>query len=386
MLKYLYMRRNKNIKWVIIMKKLEDVISKVQSPFTDDFIKELIELYINADCDFHAIYDAINKANEENLQRNESINTLQNVIWDRGTSIADGKWEEDSHGKSHKVYETKPVYKENGYWMVLMSNPEAFKQYEDGDPEGKNLLYRIYLNVKGKDKLNCVMGYIEECHKRGLDYKFKFSTRDGRDDEIIIQSNSEHFLENLSIVEGLTKQMQLGETPMLVGKYGNNIGVSEEYYNRLLSSTQARIYLLGASILKYICDHSDTAMTLCTDDEKRTLNDLLKTIKLYKEEAKATEMFNLIPYAKIDNVNMYEQNIFGSSDMYTDGSFEIQKLSGLAHRMYASEPEDFLNEITSNVRYIGNNVFGISNDMIFSVTTENNIEASRKKDTVDFDI
>lgn len=408
MLKYLYMRRNNNIKWVIIMKKLEDVIAKVRSPFTDNFIKELIELYINADCDFHAIYDAINKVNEENLQRNESINTLQNVIWDRGTSIADGKWEEDSHGKSHMVYETKPVYKENGYWMVLMSNPEAFKQYEDGDPEGKNLLYRIYLNVKGKDKLDCVMGYIEECHKRGLDYKFKFSTRDGRDDEIIIQSNSEHFLENLSIVEELTKQMQLGETPMLVGKYGNNIGVSEEYYNRLLSPTQARIYLLGASILKYICDHSDTTMTLCTDDEKRTLNYLLTTIKLHKEEAKANqdladelmqdpevdaaevteamEMFNLIPYAKIDNVNMYEQNIFGSSDMYTDGSFEIRKLSGLAHRMYASEPEDFLNEITSNVRYIGNNVFGISKDMIFSVTTENNIEASKKKDTVDVDI
>ena len=83
---------------------------------------------------------------------------------------------------------------------------------------------------------------------------------------------------------------------------------------------------------------------------------------------------------------MYEQNIFCSSDMYTQGNFEIQKLGELARRMYDLGTEDFLREITSNMRYIGNNVFGISKDMVFSVTTENNIEASKKKDVVDVDI
>lgn len=171
------------------------------------------------------------------------------------------------------------MYEQNEYWMKVMSNPDDFKDYEDGDPDGTHLLYRIYLNVKGKDKLDCVMGYIEECHKRGLEYKFKFSTRDGRNDEIIIQSTQEHLLENISIVQDLTKSMEVGITPMLVGKYGNNIGVAEEYYNRLLSPTQARIYLLGAAQIKYICDHRDTALALCSDDEKSTLEEMLKKIK-----------------------------------------------------------------------------------------------------------
>ena len=43
--------------------------------------------------------------------------------------------------------------------------------------------------------------------------------------------------------------------------------------------------------------------------------------------------------------------------------------------MYTQNPENFLNDVTNNIRFIGNNVFGISLDMVFSSATEDKTEA-----------
>lgn len=370
------------------MKKLEDVIARVQSPFSDDFIKSLIKTYLDNDCDFHTAYDAINNAKENDLYSNEHINTLMSVIGDRGTHIENYKEVEDSSGW-HKIYDTKPIYEKSEFWMVLMSNPDAFEEYNYMDDDGSHLLYRIYLNLKGKDKLDCVMGYIEECHKRELDYKFKFATKDGGDDEIIIQSTPEHFLENLSIIQGITNQMQLGKTPMLVGKYENNIGIAEEFYDRGISPTSKYIYLLGSALIKYICDHNDVALDLCSGEEKEILDGIYEDFEDKREHEKRRQergRSKLKCGAKITGFDSSSKNILGSDEMCMGKIVEVHKLNGLIRKLYDLEPETFLNEITSNVRYIGNNVFGISKDMVFSVTTENNIEASKKKDTVDVDI
>lgn len=358
------------------MSKLENLFSKVESPFTDEFIKELIKMYLDNNCDFNTMYSAINKTNIGDLQINEHVDVLRQVIRNWYNSARDS-----SGGDSN------PEYDENEFWMRISSNSKEFEEYDKGDPAGLHLLYRIYLNVKGKDKLDCVMKYIEECHKKGLEFQFKYSTKDGRDDEIVIQSKTEDFLENISIIQEITQNMELGRVPMFVGKYGENIGITEEYYNRLMSPTQVRIHLLGAALIKYVCDHMEEALKLCTDEEKKPLEYIETSVNMFKEEAEEYKDFDdkLICGAKIDDVDRLTQNILNSDEMYLDGRYKLPKLNGIIRKMYELNPEGFLQEITSNVKYIGNNVFGISKDMIFSVTTENNIEACKKKDKIDRD-
>lgn len=368
------------------MKALEDVLKQVHSPFTDDFIKALITMYVRKGCEFQKIYNCINHV--EFKPNDEYIQILEGMILRKGTSIYGRGLIQDTEG-INIMHERGPVYDYRENWMVVMSNPGSFAECERGDTNGNNLLYRIYLNLKGKEKADFIMEYIEACQQGNLDYKFKFSTKGNRDDEIVIQSKPEHFVENLSIVQRLTKTMQVGEPPMLVGTYGNNIGVAEEYYNRLISPTQKYIHLVGAAQIKFLCNHRELALQLCSEDEKEILNAIEHSISLKKKfaerrmkrgrtKSKAGE--------KISEMARLNENIYDSCDMYVEGSFYVGLLAGVIQKMYEISPDDYLAEMAANVRYIANNAFGISKDMIFSVSTEQNLDASKKKlEMVDID-
>lgn len=94
-------------------------------------------------------------------------------------------------------------------------------------------------------------------------------------------------------------------------------------------------------------------------------------------------MIGFSPQSKIKQADRLMENIFSDTEMYSRGSLNLKNLGEVMKKMYELEPDKVLDEITNNVRYIGNNVFGISKDMVFSVTTENDIESSKKKEEVD---
>ena len=141
------------------------------------------------------------------------------------------------------------------------------------------LIYRIYLNLKDKQKAEFIENYINRFQKFKIPFELKFSKDDSRLDQIVILSRSENFEENILAVEELTKDMQLGELPILIGKYKSGIGIAEEYYNRLYSPTMIKLALVRSSVKKYLCDHIDEFGNQLSDEEEEKINAYTKSYK-----------------------------------------------------------------------------------------------------------
>lgn len=214
---------------------MKSILKQVQSPFTDEMIKNLFTEYIYGNVDLDGLYNKINESEKNEFQDNMYLKNIFREL-DNNPEIV-----------------TKLNYP---YWNIVMSD----EKYLDipNKREDRTEIYRIYLNVKGEDKASVIREYIEECQKRNQDFKFKYSLQDGRTDEIIILSNTENFVSNVDIIKQITQDVSLGEPPKLVGKYENNIGIAEEYINQpIYSYTKVRLAILPIVIQKYILDHID---------------------------------------------------------------------------------------------------------------------------------
>ena len=159
-------------------------------------------------------------------------------------------------------------YDINRDWVVLYSGYNPMKDKQSPPDNRRPLLYRIYLNLKDEQKAEFIQNYIKRCQQSKIPFELKFSKDDSRLDQIVILSRCENFEENVLAVEELTKDMQLGDLPMLVGEYKIGIGIAEEYHNRLYSPTMAKLTLVRSSVKKYLCDHIDEFGNQLSDEEK----------------------------------------------------------------------------------------------------------------------
>lgn len=233
------------------------------------------------------------------------------------------------------------------------------------------------MNLKGEEKSTFVLNYIKKCKENGLPYELKFSREDSRNDQIVILSSLEDFKKNTLLVEELTKNMSLGDLPMLIGEYKNKIGIGEEYYNRLYSFTKARLVLVRTSVKKYICDHKDEFYNQVSDDDKRKIEKYISRFKeLYENEmeekqelGKDYEDLKKRDYQIKSSIDCAKEHIENDRDAYVYRT-DLLDLNRAIQKLYSNSPEKFIKETTQNFRTIGTEVWGFSKDIVFSNETE----------------
>ena len=218
-------------------------------------------------------------------------------------------------------------------------------------------------------------------------FRSKFSRNDSRCDQIVILSKLEDFEENIAIVEELTKSLQLGKLPLLIGEYKNNIGIAEEYYNRLYSPTKAKLSLIRSSVKKYLCDHKDEFYEQLSEEEKRKISVYLEEfLYMYNLEKADKEKlgqdykdFNKKYYQRKGSLDCAREHIENDEDAYVCGT-GLLGLGSAIQQIYLKDPEHFANEVTQNYRMIGTQVWGFSQDFVFSNETEEKFLKSRESE------
>lgn len=276
-----------------------EILEKVKSPFTDELIKNLIKKYISCGCDDSIFYSEINKiGTTDALKDNHFINDLMKQIY---------AIEVDTNSKQ---LDSQFHYESNDSWVIISSEKDSMIDRQISSDNKRPLIYRLYLNLKGEEKKDFVLNYINKCQENNLPYKFKFSRDDLRNDQIVILTSSETFEESVDIIEELTENAQLGELPMLIGEYKDR---RKKYYQR----------------------------------------------KSY--------------------IDCAREHIENDSDAYVCGK-GLLDLGNIIEQIYLKNPEQFINEVTQNYRMIGTQVWGFSQDFIFSNETEEKILGAEKSE------
>ena len=356
---------------------ISEILKKVKSPFSDNLIKELIENYIACGCDDNLFYNKVNKLDDTNKSISTSIITLINQIYSQGISKSE-LWNFPDKEKIQLVYDS------NSSWIVLSSEDDPMEDNKRTTDNRRILIYRIYLNLKDKEKANFIENYIKICQKAKMPFEFKFSKDESRLDQIVILSRSENLERNVFLVEKLTKDLQLGSLPILVGEYGNGIGIVEEYYNRLYSPTKVRLALIRSSIKKYLCDHLDEFKNKISDEEKEIISSYIREFNyLYESEKQNLEIFGE-EYEDIDKkyyqekstIECAKERIENDSDARINEK-DLLNLGNVIKYVYLSNSEKFVKEIIQNYRMIGTQVWGLAQDFIFSNETENKFLKSK---------
>ncbi len=357
------------------MKILEDV----KSPFTDELIKYLIEKYIACGCDDNLFYRGINELEKSENSTDSFTNELIRRIYSQGVDIGNSWHKGDD--------DTRFIYDSNNSWVQIYSEDDAMQQNKRREDKKRPLVYRIYLNLRDKDKLEFVEDYIKKCQDRKMPFEFKFSKDSSRKDQIVILSRMENFEENVAIVEELTQSMQLGKIPMLIGEYKSGIGIAEEYYNRLYSPTKAKLALVRSSVKKYLCDHIDEFESQLSDEEKKKINAYISDFNyLYESEKEDIEEFGdeyedlgKSYYQEKSTIDCAEEHIENDHDAYVCGT-GLLELGNAIKQIYSNNPEQFISEIAQNFRMIGTQVWGFAQDLLFSNETEDRFLGKEEKE------
>lgn len=359
---------------------ISKILEKVNSPFTDELIKDLIEKYITCGCDDNLFYNEVNKL--ENTDKNTSthIRALINQIYSQGISKSE-LW--DYHDKDN----IQLVYDSNSSWIVLYSEDDPMKDNQRTPDNQRHLIYRIYLNLKDKQKAEFIENYIKRFQKFKIPFEIKFSKDDLRLDQIIILSRSENFEENVLAVEELTKDLQLGDLPILIGEYKNSIGIAEEYYNRLYSPTKVKLALVRSSVKKYLCDHIDKFGNQLSDEEKEKINTYIREFNhLYESEKEDIEEFgedyedlSKNYYQEKNTIDCAKEHIENDHDAYVCRT-GLLDLGNAIKQIYSNNPEQFISEIIQNYRIIGTQVWGFAQDFVFSNETERKFLKSKENE------
>ena len=357
---------------------ISKILEEVKSPFTDELIRELIEKYIACGCDDNLFYNEVNKL--ENVDKNTSthIKALINQIYSQGIAKSE-LW------NSHDKESIKLVYNSNNSWVELYSEKDPMKDNQRTSDKKRPLIYRIYLNIKGKQKAEFIEGYIKRFQESKIPFGLKFSKDDSRLEQIVILSRSENFEENVLAVEELTKDMQLGDLPILIGEYKDHIGIAEEYYNRLYSPTRVKLALVRSSVKKYLCDHIDEFENQLSDEEKKKINSYISDFNyLYEFEKEDIEEFgedyvdlSKSYYQEKSTMECAKEHIENDQDAYICGT-GLLDLGNAIKQIYSNNPDQFISEISQNYQMIGTQVWGFAQDFIFSNETERTFFKSKE--------
>lgn len=335
------------------------ILKQVKSPFTDEEIENLIKTYIECNCDINEFYRRINLNVEE--QENPHLGDLYRRLFsedNRGDRFVGGN-----------ILDT---------WIQIASSNDTLSvpdRQEDRVP-----IYRIYINAKGQDKAKIIEDYIKSCEEEEQEYKLKYSTVDGRQDEIVILSYGEDLARNIELVERITEGMSLGEPANLLGRYKDKIGIGEEYIQApIYSYTKTRLGIMPIVMQKYFLDHKPQFEQYLDEKNKGTGEFLLKHFRKESQqlsdeiEELSDEMEDLseddkkeIEFLKKQQV-AYQNNIdFNIGNMYWSVCKDIPE----AMRAYMAEHSEIaISEIVESYR-MACEIFGISRDGVFSKVTE----------------
>lgn len=334
---------------------MKNILKQVKSPFTDEMIKNLFKEYIYGNVNLDEFYRVVNAVEISDLQDNQYVTQVSREIESNFAIVSNSNYP---------------------YWNIVKSD----ENYLDipNNREDRTEIYRFYLNVKGQDKAVVIRRYIEECQKRNQGFKFKYSFKDGRNDEIVILTNAENFVDNVDIIKQITKDITLGELPKLVGKYENNIGIAEEYINApIYSYTKVRLAILPIVIQKYILDHIDefplNVQQIFGLMKKRFGKRLAIQIKMQENEPEKFALENKWN----DEKTAFENNI---EIMFTMVSEKVEPLfKSIKEIIDKKGIENVLSELVDGYR-LACKVSGISEAGVFSLETERNMELYSKED------
>ena len=361
---------------------ISKILGDVKSPFTDELIQNLIEKYIACGCDDNLFYNEVNKLENADKTTSTHIRALINQIYSQGISKSE-LWNYPDKENIQLVYDS------NSSWVVLSSEEDPMKDNQRTSDNQRPLVYRIYLNIKDKQKAEFIQNYIKRFQETKIPFELKFSQDDTRLDQIVILSRSENFEENVLAVEELTKDMQLGDLPMLIGEYKDGIGIAEEYYNRLYSPTKVKLALVRSSVKKYLCDHIDEFGNQLSDEEKKKINEYISEFNyLYESEKEDIEEFgdeyeelSKNYYQEKGTIDCAKEHIENDHDAYVCGT-GLLDLGNAIKQIYSNNPEQFIRETSQNYRMIGTQVWGFAQDFVFSNKTERAYLNSKENGTL----
>ena len=360
---------------------ISKILEEVKSPFTDELIHDLIEKYITCGCDDNLFYNEINQLdNTDKSSYSPHTEALISQIYSQGISKSE-LWNYPDKDNVQLVYDR------NSSWVILYSEDDPMKD-KQRTPNNRNpLVYRIYLNLKDKEKTEFIQNYIKRFHESKIPFELKFSQDDTRLDQIVILSRAENLEENVLTVEELTKDIKLGDLPALIGEYKNKIGIAEEYYNRLYSPTKAKLSLVRSSVKKYLCDHVDEFESQLSDEEKKKINEYIGEFNYLYESEKGDieecgnkyEDLGKSYYQEKSTIDCAKEHIENDRDAYVCGT-GLLDLGNAIKQIYSNNPEQFISEISQNYRMIGTQVWGFSQDFVFSNETERTLLKSKENE------
>lgn len=213
---------------------MEEILSKVKSPFTTEFIKELIIDYLNSESITH--FMQIEK-NSQTEVPNEYVKYLY------FSNIDTDSW---------------------GNWVLL-----------NKDLNTEDIKHRLYINAKGENKAKIITQFLDECELSELPYLFKYSIVDCMgDDEIVFATDDDTLSKTLELLRKITEPMELGAPLKLAGKYNEKIGIADEDTQRRggFSYTETRLKRIPSALQKYMLDNYDTFSKYCDEEESKKLN------------------------------------------------------------------------------------------------------------------
>lgn len=356
------------------------ILENVKSPFSDELIHNLIKEYLSCNCDDNLFYNKINNLEASTTKVSPFTQELVKHIQAKGKYIYD-------------INPSQPsppfFYKDNNSWLTLYSEQDPMKDNQRNPNNKIPLLYRIYLNLKDKEKSDFVLNYIDNCQKNNLPYKFKISKEEFRNDQIVLLSRFENLEKNISIIEEITQHQQLGDLPMLIGSYKDKIGIAEEFYNRLYSPTKAKLTLVRSSVKKYLCDYKNEFYPNLSEVDKKQLDKYIKDFEdLYNNQLEDQEYLgedyedlNKKYYQNKSSIDCAKEHIENDSNAYISGN-GLSELSNAIQQIYANNPQKFIHEVTQNYKLISTQVWGFSQDFVFSNETKEKLATLSKKNAV----
>ncbi len=317
--------------------KGNDISNYVQLPFDDAAIGALVMQFIKSDCSCINTYNTINKKETGDEPIPEEMAEFI-----------------DSLGPD----------KPSKYWAVF-SAYACFNPLE---------ACRIVLNIKGKDKKTFAQRFLQECKAKNLPYIFKFSKRDIRNDQIVIESPRELLGQYIAMAKSASSDLEIGNPPALYGTLRSNpkIGVGEAFETWNFSPSQMMIFLVYYSMTKYLADHSDEL----DESAKNALYELCPAfhpdkLEYYTEKVKTSHSDNFKKRVAYYMKHIYlgtsaTQTLFGPEKNY-EGKFFSIKLGPVISEIYnGPNKEEFLKEIIRNYRMIATEAWGRSESILFS--------------------
>ncbi len=332
-------------------KKTKSEISNyIETPFDDEtlgsLIKALIETY---NFDPINMYQHINRQENADEPVPEETGMFENMLMEKSKS------------------ESSPIITPDvdDFWVRIKSTQPAIRS------EGKPI--RIVLNLKGKDKTSFAERYIEEMDRQKLPFHFKFSRRDTRDDQVVIEIPRELFRQQLELIKGLVSDFQLGSVPALYGKLKENpgIGIGEAFDTAMLSTTYAKVVLIKYALAKYLYDYIDRGGEI-SETAKSSLDKLCPSLVnekfITRLESAPMPEWRARGALYRNHISEPTNCKYLSLPFYT-GQF-ANDVGPEIRRILAENPRDFYKGMIDAYRAVATEGWGFSDSLVFSKGAE----------------